>query len=783
MASPSAFAPFIPALQAVQSKMLFQQRPAALLVCLLAAAAAARAQDGGVPLTCQSAVWSSLPLAAALPADQYDPISRTYYSEAVLPNALPAFVFACIAAALLLALVVWRAVRTCACTACLRGPRLRGKAAADLLSARRMRWLRWGIAALAAGAVAGAGFGFSTIQPALVPSGIGVYEQAKAYVAACLQQANSTAGAVEEIGGHVTFLRQRVIDLGLDQQQPGVLQIIDSFRSDIASAASGIQSATADVQRSVLDRMEEVQAEWQPQLDKIDVGKNAALYAAYVLIIAASLALALGVALSCPALASGSLGLLLAMVVLAWAAVSASTVGLQVGSNGCSAVEQKITDALVAAAKRQITTGEGVLALVGVGDTLSLARYYFYGQGKNATEVVSDLTGLNIPRLLAGANQTVSGLQQAAAVLKGANSSASTLPDNLDALAASLQQLSANFSQLEGALSYESFNPEYMAVKQYVCCDALNWVGGIWLGLLVVGCCGLPLSLAVFWWLARMDKLAPRGCCHMHRSSDYASKLEAGHAAPGLPDKKRQRRRRLSWDSCSSAGSGGTAGGTASDTDSDFLARLSPEQHMTSLSLRQKFQTAGLLRGGPSWAAGMAAGAGAAAAAHATAPPGSDTFRIGTATYPTTPASQQAPEQQQQELVPASPATAPPLTADGLSARSLGSARRPRQCGTWAAAASAPAPPAAAAVGSRSAPGSALNSARSASGVQLLPAVEALSPKAQAELPGLSLGGAAKEESPSPLVQAASSSGTGGSALRRAGSALARLKLLSRRNA
>ncbi len=43
-------------------------------------------------------------------------------------------------------------------------------------------------------------------------------------------------------------------------------------------------------------------------------------------------------------------------------------------------VEQKITDALVAAAKRQITTGEGVLALVGVGDTLSLARYYFYGQ-------------------------------------------------------------------------------------------------------------------------------------------------------------------------------------------------------------------------------------------------------------------------------------------------------------------------------------------------------------------------------------------------------------------
>lgn len=46
----------------------------------------------------------------------------------------------------------------------------------------------------------------------------------QAYVATGLQQANSTAGAVQEIGGHVTFLRQRVIDLALDQQQPGVLQ-------------------------------------------------------------------------------------------------------------------------------------------------------------------------------------------------------------------------------------------------------------------------------------------------------------------------------------------------------------------------------------------------------------------------------------------------------------------------------------------------------------------------------------------------------------------------------
>lgn len=50
------------------------------------------------------------------------------------------------------------------------------------------------------------------------------------------------------------------------------VQIIDSFQSDVASAASGLQSAVADVQRSVLDRMAQLQAEWQPRLDRIDLG-------------------------------------------------------------------------------------------------------------------------------------------------------------------------------------------------------------------------------------------------------------------------------------------------------------------------------------------------------------------------------------------------------------------------------------------------------------------------------------------------------------------------------
>ncbi len=261
----------------------------------------------------------------------------------------------------------------------------------------------------------------------------------------------------------------------------------------------------------------------------------------------------------------------------------------------------------------------------------------------------------------------------------------------------------------------------------------------------------------------------------MYRSSEFASQMEAGRAASRLEDKKRRRRRRLSWDSCSSAGSE-TSGGTGSDAGSDLHGQLSPEQRMASVSLRQKFQTAGIAPG---------AAASTRAAGQPGAAGGFDTFRIGTATLPATSASlaqhQEQEQQQQQHMFLSTVPSAPPVTSDSLSARSLGSARRPRQWGTWAAAT---APPVAlsAAAGSRSAPGSVLNSARSANAVQLLPAIEALSPKAQAELPALSLAGTATDAAPSPLLPASSSSSAGGSTLQRAGSALARLKVLTRRN-
>jgi hypothetical protein len=133
-----------------------------------------------VPVDCQAPLWANLPLAKQhTPADDYNPSSLDYYHDWMLKHVLPPFVFSCIAAALLLAFLLWRLARLAACTRCLRGPRLRGAAAGKLLAARSTRWLRAAVLLLAVAVVAGAGYGFSTIQPHLQPAGVAVYDDTK----------------------------------------------------------------------------------------------------------------------------------------------------------------------------------------------------------------------------------------------------------------------------------------------------------------------------------------------------------------------------------------------------------------------------------------------------------------------------------------------------------------------------------------------------------------------------------------------------------------------------
>lgn len=159
------------------------------------------------------------------------------------------------------------------------------------------------------------------------------------YVAAGLSTANLTLAAADEVERQLAAIRQRALDLSLDQLQPGVLQVglpsllafsrgactshtpaprcgayacglggrgpaprratcllhfrpagrthlallapppllplclqaIEDFHQSMVGVASGLQTATSDIQAAVLDRLEGWQQEWQPLADRLDV--------------------------------------------------------------------------------------------------------------------------------------------------------------------------------------------------------------------------------------------------------------------------------------------------------------------------------------------------------------------------------------------------------------------------------------------------------------------------------------------------------------------------------
>ncbi|KAL4855091.1 Mitochondrial metalloendopeptidase OMA1 [Chlorella vulgaris] len=720
---------------------------------LLAAAQGLLTAAETVQMECQSLLWAGLPLAKQQPsAEEYDPSAMTYYKDWTLKHVLPPFVLCCITAALLLSFLLWRLAKLATCMRCMRSPELRGKPAHDLLAARSTRWLRAAVPLLAAGVIAGAGFGFSTIEPGIEPAGVSVYEQTQAYVASGLEAANLTLGATQAVQSDLTAMRQRALDLNLERFRPGLVQVIDDFLSSMGGVSNGLQTAASDIQEAVLDRMQELQAEWQPLADRLDIVKNVALYACYVLVIASAAGVGLGAALNWPGMVKGSLVQLLLLILLTWAAVAASTAGLKIGSDGCAVVEPKVVKALMKEAERQKTTGKGVLAAVGVGGTQALARYFFYGVGKSPAEVLYDLTQIDIPELLSSANVTLTGLQEVAALLEGVSPAAQTLPASLDALAVKVRQVAGNVSDLEAALSFEQFNAAYMGAKSYLCCDVLNFVGGLWLALLIIGCCGLPLTLAVFFWLGRMDRLQQRGCCHMYRRGDYRLQAAAGPAASAVPELPQK---------LEGAGSGGAA------------ARQ-PLPHAAaaafSLALQHKLAVAGTWP--PRHGIGGTDGGFSSAA-------GSESFRIGTA--PLAPLATPRGGMESAELLADLTPSAPPLSARNhslpVSARGGSQLMRSAQAagGSGRILSSAGASSSAPNSARRGSIGGAASS--SAAADTLTPAAHALLPPSLHSMQAIHDD---VEAAAGPPEQQQQQVTPGGSAMRRAGNALARLKYIQR---
>eukprot|EP00887_Chlorella_sp_A99_P003869 scaffold11.g3869.t1 len=445
--------------------------------------------------SCNPGFWQGLDFANEVTLiDSYDVTDYAgYWQQSVMQYVVTAIVFCSLAAAMLLGLTAWRLARCCARRK--RARRGRRTAAAGVLAGR----VYWGLK-LAAVLLAG-----GTI--------------AEDYLGGTIIAANGTVAAGQALD---SWLLETQVKM---QQLPGVnasSEVLAEVNRDIRSVHDTIQRHLGDVRTALgylqvrlLDRVQKLHLQWSSTVTILDITRQGLLYLVYGLLVGGVALLALGMLINCPGLAVPALFASLALLLLAWAAVGASTAAMKVGYDGCENLDQIIADRLHDLAAREAAAGDG---------TSILAR-----AGANGT-VIEDTTGLNVDQLLGTANDTVWAAQDMVTnpkVLQRLPALAN-LAAPVNRLTEGVAALASNVTALEGRLSRDAFFPVYAEVKGFFCCEAMNWAGWLWLALLASGCCLTVLCAAALWWLARFDRLEPRASCHCYRLADYRRMEEEG---------------------------------------------------------------------------------------------------------------------------------------------------------------------------------------------------------------------------------------------------------------
>ncbi|KFM23802.1 hypothetical protein F751_6770 [Auxenochlorella protothecoides] len=168
---------------------------------------------------CQDAIWTALPLADPASNTEFVPESLPYYTSIVLPAIWPAFLVTGLAAAFLLTLILWRAVRRCVLLA-------RPRQLTHVARLRKVRALHrvrvWGAAGAlcAAGVLVGVVLAGPWGGPHIVPRTFEVVDGARGYVAGVLGTADAAVADAEALNGTLadiqSFLGSNVDAPGLD---------------------------------------------------------------------------------------------------------------------------------------------------------------------------------------------------------------------------------------------------------------------------------------------------------------------------------------------------------------------------------------------------------------------------------------------------------------------------------------------------------------------------------------------------------------------------------------
>lgn len=157
--------------------------------------------------------------------------------------------------------------------------------------------------------------------------------------------------------------------------------VVDS-RSVLGDAISGAERVSLDIRDNTVDKISEYRVEYEPEVRHYETIRQAALYSMFAVTLLLSLILLAGTVMLWPAALKLATFLILVMFTVEFALVVAITAGLKVGNDGCSNLEAQ------------------VLQRIDSPEATTILRFYLYGEGTTAKDILNDQLDVNIDTAL-----------------------------------------------------------------------------------------------------------------------------------------------------------------------------------------------------------------------------------------------------------------------------------------------------------------------------------------------------------------------------------------------
>ncbi|KAI7843414.1 hypothetical protein COHA_002892 [Chlorella ohadii] len=300
----------------------------------------------------------------------------------------------------------------------------------------------------------------------------------------------------------------------------GVEQSLDAAKQTIAQKAADVRGYLEDADDQTVGRLSNLRADYMPTVRKYDKIRVAVLYTIFSLACALALLLLLAEIFNYPLGLKVTVALALLVMALCFALVTALTVVLKVGNDGCVNLEDQILLRIPDALSRPEDAAEA----------LAVARYYLFGVG-DVDGLLQDAFGFDVEQVQQQINDTRAQLLED---ITERFTLQPLLAGPVDRALRRSYTIQERIGALLAAAGRDQVYPVYLSVKQLVCCRTLDMVGNQWLGLILAASCGVAMCGVAMCCLSSLDSLGVKlkGWCACYRRKHFVDEAPFPATSP-----------------------------------------------------------------------------------------------------------------------------------------------------------------------------------------------------------------------------------------------------------